>query len=154
MGTPEFDQAKAHKFFSADCFNNTWGLIDKEDRSPEEDEQMLLLAMASAWHWTQRDECAPSNLAVGFWQISRVHSLLGRADEARRYGHLSLKNGTAADSDPFTIGYAYEALSRAESVAGDKAKMTEYLAKAKKAAGEVPNEESKKMLLDDLGAIG
>ncbi len=48
MGTPEFDLSTAHKFFSADCFNNTWGLIDKENRSPEEDDQMLLLATASA----------------------------------------------------------------------------------------------------------
>ena len=52
MGTPEFDPAKAHKFFSADCVNHAWGFIDKTDRTPEEDEQMLLLAMTSLWHWT------------------------------------------------------------------------------------------------------
>jgi hypothetical protein len=153
MGTPEFDLSTAHKFFSADCFNNAWGLIDKESRSEKEDEQMLLLATASAWHWTQRDDCTPSNLAVGFWQISRVHALLGRSDEARRYGQLSLATGTDGGADAFTIGYAYEALARAEAIAGDKTKTAEYLEKARNAADEVTDEESRTWLLDDLKTI-
>ncbi len=153
MGAPGFDLAEAHKFFSADCFNNTWGLIDKTDRSPEEDEQMLLLAMASVWHWTQREDHTPSNLSVGFWQVSRVHALLGRGDEARRYGQMALEAGKRGGSDPFTIGYAYEALARAESVAGDQHKKDAYLTEAKKAAEGVEDEESKKWLLDDLKTI-
>ncbi|MBU0595837.1 hypothetical protein KJ567_04040, partial [Candidatus Bipolaricaulota bacterium] len=105
-----FDTAKAHAFFAADCFSNTWGLIDKADRTPEEDERMLELAMASVWRWTKREDVAPNNLAVGYWQVSRIHALLGRASEARRYGKLSLVRGQKGGSDPFTIGYAYEAL--------------------------------------------
>jgi len=154
MGTPEFDQAKAHGFFSADCFNNAWGLIDKDDRTPDEDEQMLLLAMASLWHWTQRGDHTPGNLSVGCWQVSRVHALLGRADEARRYGALALDAGRRGEADAFTIGYAYEALARAESVAGNEAKASEYLTEARKAADEVTDKESRTWLVDDLETIG
>jgi len=148
-----FDAAKAHAFFAADCFNNAWGLIDKVDRAPEEGERMLELAMASVWHWTQREDVTPSNLAVGYWQVSRVHALLGRADEARRYGELSLAKGQEGGSDPFTIGYAYEALARAESIAGRAAQRDEYLAEAKKAADDVEDIESRQWLLDDLATI-
>jgi len=154
MGTPGFDLSEAHEHFSADCFNNTWGLIDKPDRSKEEDEQMLLLAMSSVWHWTQREDHTSSNLSVGFWQVSRVHALLERGDEARRYGQMALEAGERGGSDPFTIGYAFEALARAEAVAGDKTQMAEYLTEAMKAAERVEDEEPKSWLLDDLKTIG
>jgi len=154
MDTPGFDAAAAHRFFSADCFNGTWGLIDQADRSAEEDEAMLLSAMASVWHWTKREDHTPSNLSVGFWQVSRVHALLNRADEARRYGRLALDAAERGNADSFTLGYAHEALARAESIAGNEAKKDEHLAAARQAADEVADEESKQWLLDDLATIG
>jgi len=153
MSQPEFDVTQAHKFFSADCFNNTWGLIDKANRTPEEDEQMLLLAMASVWHWTQRKDHTPANLSVGFWQVSRVHALRGHADEACRYGQLALDSAQGGNADAFTHGYAYEALARAESMAGNAAKTAEYLALAQQQADRVEDEEAKSWLLDDLKTI-
>jgi len=153
MSEQAFDTAPAHKFFSADCFNSTWGFIDKESRTPEEDEQMLLLAMSSLWHWTQREDHTPTNLSIGYWQVSRVYALLGRGEEARRYGKRALDAATRGEADPFTFGYAYEALARAEAVAGDGAKSAEYLEKAKQAAENVEDEESKTWLLNDLKTI-
>lgn len=32
---------------------------------------MLLSAMASVWHWMNREDHTHSNLSVGYWQISR-----------------------------------------------------------------------------------
>ena len=57
------------------------------------------------------------------------------------------------DVGPFYIGYAYEALARAEAVAGNAQKMKEYLEKAREAAEAVSDEDSKKFLMDDLAAI-
>ena len=51
-----FDPAGAHKVFSAEAFNSAWDLIEKADRTPEDDELMISLAHASAWHWTQRED--------------------------------------------------------------------------------------------------
>jgi len=151
MPKPEFDTVAAHKYFSAGCFNRAWDLIDKADRTPEEDQAMISLAHASLWHWTQRDDCTRTNRSIGYWQASRIYALLGQADNARRYGQLSLDYSEGAE--PFYIGFAYEALARAESLAGDKAKSEEYLGLAKKLANSVTDAESKKMLLDDLATI-
>lgn len=150
---PGFDVTAAHKYFSAECFNRTWGLMDRADRSPEDDEQMLLVTFASQWHWSQREDCLPTNVSVGYWQISRVYALLGQADNARRYGNLSLGALEGETGFPFYFGYAYEALARAEMVAGDKARMEEYLGKAREFAGKVPDPDSKKFLTDDLATI-
>jgi hypothetical protein len=148
-----FDIAAGHKYFSADCFNKAWALIDKPDRTPEEDEQMLRLCLASHWHWTQREDYSDTSKSTAYWQTSRACALLGMADDARRYGRLCLEASTRKGILPLYLGYAYEALARAEAVAGDGAKMEEYLAKAREVAGTMPDPEAKKMLLDDLETI-
>jgi len=146
------DLAAAHRHFSANCFNEVWGLLDKGDRTRREDQRMIELAHASIWHWTQRDDCTDINLSIGYWQASRVYAVLGMTDEARRYGELCLAFSEKAP--PFYLGYAHEALARAASVAGDRETAADHLAAARAAAESVTDEESRKMLLDDLETIG
>ena len=110
MTDPAFDVAMAHKFFSANCFNEAWELMQKRERTQHDDEQMLLLAYASMWHWTQRPHCTPTKKSIGYWQLSRINTILGRADESRRYALLSLEH--TSEEEPFFVGYAYEALAR------------------------------------------
>jgi hypothetical protein len=154
-GQPGFDTQAAHRYFSAACFNQAWDLIDKAERTPDEDEDMLRLSLTSTWHWTQRSDCAPSNLSVGYWQTSRIYAILGQADNARRYGELSLGECQHEGVLPFYLGYAYEALARAEMVAKNDGKMQEYLALAHNAMERITeDEEAKGMLLEDLKTIG
>ncbi len=148
---PNFDIAAVHRFFSAMCFNKTWELIDTPNRTSEEEFAMLQTAMASLWHWSQREDATLQNLSVGNWQVSRVYCLLGQADNARRYADASLK--LAEGCDPFYTAFAYEALARAEMVAGNKAKMREYFEKAFALAEKVEDEEDKQVLMADLGSI-
>ena len=146
-----FDLAAAHRFFSADCFNKAWMLLEKSDRTPEEDEEMIRLNQASMWHWSQREDCTRRNLSIGYWQASRIHALLGRAEEARRYGRLNLDY--SQQEPPFFLGYAYEALARAEQVAGNKPLVEQYHAEARRLAEAVVDAEDRELLLADLDTI-
>jgi hypothetical protein len=148
-----FDLSAAHRHFAAECFNAAWDLIDKPARTSTEDEQMLLLAMASFYHWTQRPDCTPKSRSISLWQISRVYALLGQPENARRYGEQCLTESDVPDVPVFYLAYAYEALARAEMVAGDKTKMQKYLKEARRTSERVEDEQSKKMLLDDLTTI-
>jgi hypothetical protein len=146
-----FDEARAHKHFAAECFNWTWNLIEKPCRTPEDDEQMRSLCHASLWHWTQRDDCTPRNLSIGYWQLSRVYALLGRAEDATRYGELCLRHSES--EAPFYIGYAHEALARAAMVGGDARRLSEHLGAARQFAAQVTNPEEREMLVKDLDGI-
>ena len=150
---PDFDVATVHEFFSVECFNKAWELIEKPDRTPAEDEEMIRLSLTSHWHWTQSQDCAATNTAVGYWQTSRIYAILGLADNARRYAHLSLEASSSEGALPFCLGYAYEALARAESVAGDHEKMNGYLEDARRAADRIPKADVKQQLLNDLATI-
>ncbi|MEK6587846.1 MAG: hypothetical protein AABY97_03280 [Chloroflexota bacterium] len=113
LNTLGFDLAAAHRFFSVDCFTKAWELIEKPSRASEEDQEMIRLNQVSLWHWTQREDCTDRNLSIGYWQASRIHALLRQSENSLRYGQLSLEH--SSEQDPFTRGYAYEALARDEA---------------------------------------
>ena len=147
------DDVKVHENFSVYCFNSAWDLMDKTARTPTENEDMLRLSMASCWHWTQRPDCTNQQLSVGYWQISRIHSMLGRSIEARRYGELCLAASHDTSVAPFSLAYAYEALARASALAKNEAMKLEYIDLANKVIETMSDAEMKTMLLNDLATI-
>jgi len=153
MTERKLDPTEAHRHFSVGCFNAAWDLMDKVDRTPQEEEEMLQRSIASLWHWAQRDDCTAQNLSIGYWQVARIQALLGRADEARRYGQLCLEASVGDEIAPFAKAYAYEALARAEAVAGDTVKRDKYVSEVQAVLRGITDEETRKMLLDDLATI-
>lgn len=81
----------AHERFAAECFNACWELMEKAERTAQDDEEMLLLAHASLWHWTRRPDYGVAKRAIGHWQLSRVNCLLGRAEPALAHARLALE---------------------------------------------------------------
>ena len=152
MKKPDFDLEAAHRYFAAYCFNAAWDLIDKPARTPEEDEQMIRLSLASAWHWTQRPDCTPTNMSIGYWQAARVYALVGQAANAKRYALLCQE--ISQGIEPFYLAYANEALARAESIAGNLEQAQSHVAEARKlAARSSEEEEAIKQLLADLDTL-
>ena len=61
-----------HKKFTAGLFNLTWSLLDKKDRTKEEDDKMIHAAHASRFHWGEIGTSA--NFERGEWQISSARA--------------------------------------------------------------------------------
>ncbi len=144
---------KIHTYFSADCFNRCWTLIDKSDRSPEDVEDMLLLAQASLWHWKQREDCKPLNLSIGYWQVSRVYALAGECDMARLFGDRCLKVGQDNKLSAFAVGYAYEALARAELLRDRKEQARALLTQARDELKRIADKEERQLLEADIVSL-
>ena len=150
---PDFDVQAAHRYFAVECFNKTWDLIDKKDRTPQEDTRMLQLSLTSLWHWTERIDCTPENHSVGLWQVSRVFALLGQTENALQFAQECLEISRDPAVPPYCLGYAWEAMARAKMAAGDSEEMQEALVQAHRIAGSLPDVETQKMLLADLQTI-
>jgi len=148
---PPFDLAAAHRFFSAQCFNDAWDLIGKADRTPEEDEYLISVCHASLWHWRRRPDCASRHLSIGYWQLSRVYALVGEAANARKYGELC--RDVSAAEGPLLRGYACEALARAAMVGGDRAAVVRLKREAHLLATQVEDTDDRALLVNDLNAI-
>jgi hypothetical protein len=147
-----FNIHEAHEYFSEEYFNRTREYIEKaEQRSTEDNLNMLHTAIASLWHWSQRADATAEKLSVGYWQVSRVYNLINQPNNARTYGFLSLKY--AEGLEPFFKAYAYETLARAEMQANNRVIMRVYLDKAYQMAGQIDSMGDKQMLLKDLESI-
>ncbi len=147
-----FDINEGHIYFSTKAFNRTWEYIEQGDGRPA-DENLLMLhtAIASLWHWTQREDVKAENLSIGYWQVSRVFNLLKQPNNARIYGLQALKY--AEGLEPFLKAYAYETLARAEMLANNRVIMMVYLEKAREMTNLVTEEEDKQLLLKDLESL-
>ena len=148
---PDLDPAAAHRHFSAHCFNSAWELIDKPERTPEENEQMIQRTLASLWHWSQREDCTAKIFSIGYWQAARVFALAGEPHNARKYAKLCLDITPAAD--PFCLGYAHEAMARAEALAGNDELAQEHLSQARHFANDIANADDQQLLVDDLKSL-
>ncbi len=151
MTAPALDIAAVHRHFAAACFNRAWELLDQPERTPAENDDLLLTAMASLWHWSQRSDCLPRNLAVGYWQVSRIHAELGNGLEARRYAARAALH--ASGEPPFFMAYAHEALARAGQVLKDSAAVERHVAEARRLLEQVTLPEERQLLEADLATL-
>ena len=63
-----------HKNEAVRCFNSTWDLLEKTDRTEAENRQMIHMAHASRFHWGEIG--TPLQFGRGEWQVSRVYATL------------------------------------------------------------------------------
>jgi hypothetical protein len=151
MSESAVDTSDAHQHFSKHCFNRAWDLIDKPDRTPEDNERMIHLAHAALWHWSERPDCTSKNFSIGYWQLSRIYALVGEGSHSAKYGRICLE--ITPQDDAFLLGYAHEALARAEKIQGNIAKAKEHHAEATRLAKSLDDAESQMMLMNDLNNI-
>ena len=149
----EEELQSSHRFYAADCFNRVWGLLDRSDRTEEEDRLMREMAHASLFHWLCREDAKPMNLSVGLWQLSRVYAVLGRAVESRSYAEECIEISKSAELPPFYQGYGYEAAARAALVSGEEARRETFLKLAREQLEEVVDPEEKALLAADLADL-
>jgi hypothetical protein len=151
LALPDFDLGAAHRYFAVDCFNQTWDFLQMPERSAEQDRHMLATCQASLFHWLGREDCTPGNLSVAYWQLSRVHAVLGSGTEALKAGEVCL--AYAEGLDPFYVAYAYEALARAAGVCGDAGLAARYLESARELASQIQEKEDRDLLEADLSGL-
>jgi len=134
-----------------DCFNDTWDLLEKEDRTQEEDRQMVHMAHASRYHWGEIG--TPLNFARGDWQISRVYAILGLGEIALIFAKSSLQFCIDHGYGDFDLAFAYEAAARAYATLGDLDSTKEFLSLATEAGNSILKDDDKKHLFKELRTI-
>lgn len=133
------------------CFNRTWDLIEKQDRSAAEDEEMLITAFASRYHWSRVG--TPVNFARSEWQIARVYVLLGNAPEALHHAGRCLEITEEAGTGDFDLAFAYEGMARALALSGDGEQAGVFTQRAAAAGEEIAEEEDRRIFRADLATL-
>ncbi len=147
------EKLKAHKYFSAQCFNRIWELMENPQRGDAENQEMLRLAFSSYWHWTCRDDVDDTKISVALWMNARVAAVIGMGelalDQAKRCLEISSNEGIP----PFYLGYAHEALARAHQVRGESQEASMQLQAADAVLASMPDNDEKSWLAADLSEL-
>ena len=154
MGTPtEVLDNEAQRRLGVDLFNKAWTLMEKSGRTPEDDDELIHCAHASAYHWLHVGTQA--NRARSEWQCSRVYAILGRAEPALHHAQRCLAICEAAPDalEEWDLPFAYEALARANAVAGNAAETLRYLELGRAGAAAIADEDDRALLDADLATI-
>jgi len=145
------DLKKIHRKFAVDFFNQTWDLIEKENRDQSEIDRMINSAHASRYHWAFVGEAV--NFARGEWQISRVYAVIRRTEPCLYHANRCLKITLENDLEDFDLAFAYEAMARAYDLANDEVAMAKYLTMAKDAGAQIQKKGDRDYFFSELRTI-
>ena len=150
--TPEkrYTRAEADRFFAVAYHGQTWELLDKAERSPEETERMIHCAHASLRHWL--DAGGAVNAQRGEWLLARVYTVTGMAERALHHARrcLALTQQHAAEMADFDPAFAHEAAARALALSGDHSAALEHRQRAQTAGQAIQDAEDRALFEADL----
>ena len=146
--TPEEERQLA-----VDLFNHAWTLVELDGRTAEQDDELIHAAHASRHHWAAVG--TPANLARGEWQLSRVYTMLGRAEPALHHARRCLVYCEANPDalEDWDLPYAHEALARAHALAGEADEAGRHATQARELSARVAGVKDREHLEADLATL-
>ena len=142
-----------HRELGKALFNHVWTLLETEDRSPDQADDMIHAAHAARLHWTRAEGPGSAEAARGEWQCSRVYAVLGRGEPALWHARRCLAIHEAAGRADWDVAAAYEALARASVVAGDDTAAADWKARATAALDGIGDRDDRDIIEGDLATL-
>jgi len=108
-----------HLHFAKSTNNRVWVLLDNDRRSPAEEQEMLLSAFASLYHWMNAGTAV--NTQRAYWMLSRVHQIMNKGEDALEWA-LKCQDITERytnEMEDFDLAFAQEGLARTYAQLGD-----------------------------------
>jgi hypothetical protein len=146
--TYTLEDAQLH--FAKSLNRTVWELLERPWRSRAEDEMMVHAAHASCYHWLQIGTGLQHQR--GEWLIAHVYTELGIVDAALRHAArcLEITKEFPDQMRDFDRAYGYEAVARANALAGNQKGAQEYLRLAEEAAQAIRNSDDRKNFFGDF----
>lgn len=148
--TEKMTLVEASRKFAVNANQQVWLYLEMSTRTPAQDEEMLLAAYASLYHWNQVGTIV--NTQRGYWLLAHVYAVLSQPNPSRRYAEIchEITRQYPDDMKDFDMAYAFEALARAHAMQGDQKTASEFYGKAQQAGMIIADEEDRKIFFGDF----
>ena len=150
MGGKDVD---LHRELGAELFNRVWDLLAVEQRTPEQEAEMVHAVHASAYHWSRVGE--GPRLARAEWQCSWVYSELERPEPALYHAHRceAVCKQHADELEDFDLPAMHEAFARAQLVAGNREEAMHRLKLASDLCAAIADPEDREIIQAQIDSI-
>lgn len=142
------DMKQFHSTLAPALFNASWDLLEKPDRSRDDEARLVNMVHASLFHWRQIGE--PVNILRGEWMISHVYALLNHKEEALFHAENALIKAQEIDAKDWDLAYAYEAMARAHALNRNSEEFQKFHAMAIDAGKLIKGEGDRKQFEADM----
>jgi hypothetical protein len=132
-------------------FGRVWTLLETEGRTREQEDEMIHAAHASRFH--RGEVGGPEHQARGEWQCSRVYAVLGRGEPAIHHAGRCLEICEENGIGDWDVAFAYEALARAHTAAGNRGEADRYKELARQADEQIADEEDREVFDADFATL-
>jgi uncharacterized protein YndB with AHSA1/START domain len=141
-----------HRAQGVTANNSVWELLDGREHTPEEADELLQRAYASAYHWKRATGATVINRARASWMMSRAHVTLGHGEVALFHADrcAAFTEQAVHDAADFDHAYAYEARARALACLGRIDEAREMRRRAESVT--VADEQDRAIVEGDLAA--
>jgi len=142
-----------HRELGAELFNRVWDLLAVEQRTPEQEAEMVHAVHASAYHWSRVGE--GPRLARAEWQCSWVYSELERPEPALYHAHRceAVCKQYADELEDFDLPAMHEAFARAQLVAGNREEAMHRLKLASDLCAAIADPEDREIIRAQIDSI-
>jgi hypothetical protein len=138
-----------------ELYNSSRALMERPDRTPEADDELVHHVHASMYHWLEAPECEPKHRARGEWLCSRAYAVLGRAEPALHHARrcFEICEQHADNVEDWDLAFAYEALARANRVGGNEEEARRCEQRGRDLADAISDPEDKEIVLKDFATL-
>ena len=140
-----------NKSIAVELFNQTWDLIEKNDKNQSDIDRMINAAHASRYHWEIAGEAV--NIARGEWLISRVYALLDRGEPCWYHANRCLEITLDNDLKDFDLAFAYESIARAAFINQNEVEMAKYLTLAQDSGALIASPDDQEYFFSELKTL-
>ncbi len=142
---------KSHHQVAARTFNHCWDLLERPDRTRDEDAELLATAFASRYHWSFAGE--DEQRIVGDWMISRAAADVGEPHLALTYARRAYDAAQDAEVEDWLLASVAEGLTRAYAASGDAASRDQWRATTEELIAEIKDSECRDLIAGQLATV-
>ena len=141
-----------HRAVGVELYNKTWELLE----AGADADEIVDTAHASALHWRLAAGATTANRARSHWLCSHVYAAVGRPEPALHHAErcLSVVLSEPGEMEEFDLPVAYEALARANAVAGNADEARRFIDLGRAETAKIADTEDREQLESQFAEIG
>ena len=145
------DRGDWHRYFAVECNNRAWELATAE-RSAAEDDELLNVAHASAYHWSiAGDEL---NRMRALMLLAEVHACLAMGTTALTYAERMRSYFLGLEAvDDWELAFVHVIHAHAAASAGKRTEHAESYAAAEAALEAIADEQDRAVVLETFELV-
>lgn len=144
-------ESVSHRDIAVSTYNQCWEHLEREDRTDDEDRELLTLAFTSRYHWTHAG--GEEQAIVGDWMISRAAAATGDGALALNFARRAYNTARHTDAPDWLTASVHEGLARAYAAVGDVKARDEWYASAAELVDQISDHEMRALIADQLDSV-